>query len=315
MKFTDRIYVAGHRGLVGSAIVRELHRRGFRSLVTRMRSEVDLTDARATEEFLRESRPDYVFLCAARVGGIEANRSLPADFIRENLQIQTNVIESAYQADVQRLLFLGSSCIYPRDTPQPIPETAIMTGPLEPTNSAYATAKLAGIEMLRAYRDQYGFRSVAVMPTNLYGPADNYALDSAHVLPALIRRFHEAKVSGVDHLTLWGTGNARREFLHVDDCARACVSLMADHRDDDIFNVGTGEDLSIFGLAATVASVVGYRGAVDWDPSKPDGTPAKRLDIRRLSALGWAPSITLEAGLRRTYHDYLTDPARLAEGT
>ena len=225
MNFTNRIYVAGHRGLVGSAIMRELHRRGFRSLVTRMRSEVDLTDARATEEFLRESRPDYVFLCAARVGGIEANRSLPADFIRENLQIQINVIESAYQADVQRLLFLGSSCIYPRDTPQPIPETAIMTGPLEPTNSAYATAKLAGIEMLRAYRDQYGFRSVAVMPTNLYGPADNYALDSAHVLPALIRRFHEAKVSVVDHLTLWGTGNARREFLHVDDCARACVSL------------------------------------------------------------------------------------------
>jgi GDP-L-fucose synthase len=296
-----RIYVAGHQGLVGSAIARELGRRGAGSLLLRSRRELDLTDAVAVDAFFAETRPTQVYLAAAKVGGIRANDTYPAEFIRDNLAIQTNVIHSAWQHGVAKLLFLGSSCIYPRLAPQPMKEEHLLTGPLEPTNEWYAIAKIAGIKMCQAYRRQYGFNAISLMPTNLYGPGDNFALENSHVLPALIRRFHEAKQAGAAEVVVWGTGSPKREFLHVDDLAAAAVHLMAGYEGEGIVNVGTGEDVSIAALAALVREVVGFEGALRFDPSKPDGTPRKLLDVSRLHALGWYHRIALRDGLAATY--------------
>lgn len=310
----SRIYVAGHRGLVGSAIVRRLQESGYASLVTRTHSELDLADQRAVRNFFEIERPEHVFLAAAKVGGILANNTYPADFIRENLAIQTNVIHEAWRTGVKRLLFLGSSCIYPRDCPQPIKEDYLLTGPLEATNRPYAIAKIAGIEMCSSYNRQYGTRFLAAMPTNLYGPGDNYDLQTSHVLPALIRKMHEAKQSGEKEIAVWGTGKPRREFLHSDDMADACVMLMS--LPDDRFhalidrypplvNIGCGSDLTIRELAETVARVVGFRGTPRFDTSKPDGTPRKLLDIGRLHSLGWRPAMSLDEGIAAAYRDYL----------
>ncbi len=296
-----RIYVAGHRGLVGSAILRRLQAEGYRNIITRTRQELDLTRQEAVERFFREERPEYVFLAAAKVGGILANATYPADFIRDNLLIQTHVIDAAYRFGVKKLLFLGSSCIYPKFAPQPMKEEYLLTGPLEPTNEAYAVAKIAGIKMCQAYRRQYGFRAISLMPTNLYGPGDNFDLETSHVIPALIRKFHEAKVQGKEEVVVWGTGNPRREFLHVDDLADAAVFLMHHYDDEAIINVGVGKDISIRELAQLIASIVGFEGRIVFDTSKPDGTPRKLLDVSRLFALGWRPRISLEEGLRQTY--------------
>jgi GDP-L-fucose synthase len=304
MKPSDRVFVAGHRGLVGSALVRRLEAAGFDELLLRTRVELDLTDDAAVHAFFREQRPQYVFLAAAKVGGIVANDTFPADFIRENLAIQLNVIDAAHRHGAEKLLFLGSSCVYPKHAPQPMKEEYLLTGPLEPTNEAYAIAKIAGIRMCQAYRSQYGSRFISVMPTNLYGPNDNFDLETSHVLPALIRRFHEAKESGAGSVTLWGTGTPRREFLHVDDLADACVHLMHTYDDGELVNIGWGEDISIRELAELVARVVGYDGEVEWDTSKPDGTPRKLLDTGRLKGLGWTPRIGLEDGVRGTYGWY-----------
>jgi GDP-L-fucose synthase len=305
MKPADTIFVAGHRGLVGSALVRRLQAAGFDELLLRSRFELDLSDGAAVNEFFAEQRPQYVFLAAAKVGGIVANDTFPADFIRENLAIQLNVIDAAHRHGAEKLLFLGSSCVYPKHAPQPMKEEYLLTGPLEPTNDAYAIAKIAGIKMCESYRRQYGSRFISVMPTNLYGPHDNFDLETSHVLPALIRRFHEAKETGAASVTLWGTGTPRREFLHVDDLADACVHLMLSYDDGDLVNIGWGEDISIRELAEMVARVVGYDGEVAWDASKPDGTPRKLLDTSRLKALGWTPRIGLEEGVRGTYGWYV----------
>jgi GDP-L-fucose synthase len=296
-----KIYVAGHRGMVGSALVRRLRAGGFDNLLTRSRGELDLLDQRAVFDFLGRERPDYVFLAAARVGGIHANNTYPAQFLFENLAIETNVIEGARRAGVERLLFLGSSCIYPRDCPQPIREEYLLSGPLEPTNEAYAIAKIAGIKLCEACNRQHGTRYASVMPTNLYGPNDNFDLDTSHVLPALLRKAHEAKVHGARELVVWGTGTPRREFLHVDDLADACVFLMERGYEGPLVNVGTGVDLTIRELAETVMSVVGLDAHIRFDAGKPDGTPRKLLDVWRMSALGWNPRIPLEQGLRETY--------------
>ena len=301
----DRVFVAGHRGLVGSALVRRLEREGFSDIVVRTRSELDLTDAAAVDAFFRDVRPQHVLLAAAKVGGIVANDTYPADFIRDNLAIELNVIDAAHRHGVDRLLFLGSSCVYPKHAPQPMKEEHLLTGPLEPTNAPYAIAKIAGIEMCRSYRRQYGARFISVMPTNLYGPNDNFDLETSHVLPAMIRRFHEATQAGADRVVLWGTGTPRREFLHADDLADACVHLMRTHDGDDLVNIGWGEDVSIRELAELVAGVVGYTGAVEWDTTRPDGTPRKLLDTSRLTALGWRPSVTLEDGIRATFQWYV----------
>ncbi len=300
-----RVYVAGHRGLVGSAILRRLREKGYDSCVTRTRSELDLLDAAATEAFFQAERPEWVFLAAAKVGGIYANNTWPADFIRDNLAVQTNVVTSAHRAGVNKLLFLGSSCIYPKFAPQPIPESALLSGPLEPTNEPYAVAKIAGIVLCRSYNRQYGTNYISVMPTNLYGPGDNYDLETSHVLPAMIRKFDDAKRSGAREVVLWGTGSPKREFLHVDDLADACVFLMETYDGSEIVNIGTGEDLEIRELATLVRDVVGYEGTIRWDVSKPDGTPRKLLDVSRLHALGWRHSIGLRDGIERTYADYL----------
>lgn len=300
-----RVFVAGHRGLVGSALVRRLAAEGFSDVVTAGREEVDLADARAVDAFFSEHRPEFVFLAAAKVGGILANDTHPGDFIRENLAIQLNVLDAARRHGVEKLLFLGSSCIYPKLAPQPIPEDALLTGPLEPTNSAYAVAKIAGIEMCRAYWREYGCRFISAMPTNLYGPGDNFDLETSHVLPALIRRFHEAKEAGAPHVTLWGSGRPRREFLHVDDLADACVFLMRRWERPEIVNVGVGEDVSIAELAELVRDVVGYEGEIGWDTAKPDGTPRKLLDVSRLGALGWRARIGLREGIEGTYRWYV----------
>jgi len=314
MERQARIYVAGHRGLVGSAICRRLQREGYGNLVLRTRQELDLLDQRAVDEFFARERPEYVFLAAARVGGIHANNTRPAEFIYENLVIETNVIHAAWKHGVKKLLFLGSSCIYPRQAPQPIKEEYLLTGPLEPTNEAYAVAKIAGLKMCQAYRRQYGFHAICLMPTNLYGPGDNFDLESSHVLPALIRRFHEAKLAGAPRVVLWGTGTPRREFLHVDDLADAALFLMRHYDEGGIINVGTGEDLTIAELAALVREVVGYRGEIGFDPSMPDGMPRKLLDVSRLRALGWRPKIPLREGIEATYRWYCEEAVGVGQG-
>ena len=301
MDAASRIYVAGHRGLVGSAILRRLRADGYSNLIVRDRSELDLLDTRAVNDFFASERPEYVFLAAARVGGILANSTRPAEFIYENLAIQTNVIEAARAHGATKLEFLGSSCIYPKFAPQPISEDSLLTGPLEPTNEWYAIAKIAGVKMAQAYRRQYGFGAINLMPTNLYGPGDNFDPESAHVLPALIRKFHEAKMMGDKEVVIWGTGSPRREFLHVDDLADAAVYLMLHYDEEGIVNVGTGEDITIRELAEMIGSIVGFEGRLAFDTSKPDGTPRKLLDVSRIRALGWTARIPLGEGIRSTY--------------
>lgn len=298
---TSRVYVAGHRGLAGSAIWRELQRQGFSNLVGRSHAELDLLDSVAVRRFFDQEKPEYVFIAAAKVGGIKANDTQPAEFIYQNLQVQNNVIHSAYLAGVKKLLFLGSSCIYPRDCPQPMKEEYLLTGPLEPTNQWYAVAKIAGIKMCQAYRRQYGCDFISVMPTNLYGPGDNYDPETSHVLPALIRRFHEAKVNGAPSVTCWGTGAPRREFLYSDDLARACVFLMGRYSEEQFINVGFGTEVTIRELTEQVRETVGYEGKVLWDSSKPDGMPRKLMDSSRIFALGWRPEVDLKKGLALAY--------------
>ena len=294
------VYVAGHRGLVGSAIVRRLEADGHRNIVTRTRAELDLREQAAVEAFFAEVRPRQVYLAAAKVGGILANDSRPAEFLHDNLAIQTSVIHAAYRHRVQKLLFLGSTCIYPKLAPQPMPEEALLTGPLEPTNEWYAVAKIAGLKLCQAYRRQHGCDFISAMPTNLYGPGDNFDPQGSHVLPALIRRFHEARQSGAAAVTLWGTGRPRREFLHVDDCAEACVFLMREYSAELPLNVGVGRDISIAELGALVAEVVGFGGEIRFDPSKPDGAPRKLVDTRRINALGWRARTGLRDGIAQT---------------
>ena len=299
------VYVAGHRGLVGSAVVRRLKAQGYERLILKTRQELDLTDAQAVEAFFREERPACVIDAAARVGGIHANDAYPADFIRDNLLIQNNLVDNAWRFGARKFVFLGSSCIYPRRAPQPIREDHLLTGPLEPTNEWYAVAKIAGIKMCQAYRRQYGFDAIALMPTNLYGPGDNFNLENSHVLAALIRKFHEARRAGSDSVTIWGTGKPRREFLHVDDLAEAIVFLMENYSDERIINIGVGEDVSIRELAELVRAVVGFEGEMIFDAGKPDGTPRKLLDISRLYALGWKARLALPDGIRSTYAWFL----------
>jgi GDP-L-fucose synthase len=311
MEKNSRIFVAGHRGLVGSAIVRELERQGFTDILTRTHADLDLEDFNEVDRFFLNEKPQYVFLAAAKVGGILANSTYPAEFIYKNLMIQNHVIHNSYKHGVDKLVFLGSSCIYPRLCPQPMKEEYLMTGPLESTNSPYAVAKIAGIEMCWSYNRQYGTRFIPVMPANLYGPNDNFDLETSHVLPALIRRFHEAKESDADTVVAWGTGNPRREFLHVDDMAQACVYLMnkASYPGVDyksiLFNIGIGEDVTIRDLASLIKIIVGFKGEIFWDVTKPDGTPQKLLDVSRLKAQGWEAKISLEVGLRSTYEWYV----------
>jgi GDP-L-fucose synthase len=306
----SRIYVAGHRGLVGSAIVRRLRAEGFAEIITRSREELELTDQGTVEGFFARERPEYVFLAAARVGGILANSTYPADFIRENLLIQTHVIDAAYRYGVKMLLFLGSSCVYPKYAPQPMKEEYLLTGPLEPTNEAYAVAKIAGLKMVQYYRRQYGFKGISLMPTNLYGPGDRFDPEQSHVIPALLRRFHEAKEKGDDKVVVWGTGTPRREFLYVDDLADAAVFLMQRYDEEMWINVGVGEDITIRELAEMVKEIVGFQGRIVYDPSRPDGTPRKLLDVSRLFALGWRPRVSLREGLERTYRWYLEQGRR-----
>jgi GDP-L-fucose synthase len=297
----SRIYVAGHRGLVGSAVVRALVARGCESLILRSRTEVDLTDQAAVRRFFETERPEAVIMAAARVGGIQANNSRPAEFIRDNLLIQDNVIDAAYRSGVAKFVFLGSSCIYPKLAPQPIKEEYLLTGPLEPTNEWYAIAKIAGVKMCQAYRREYGFGAISLMPTNLYGPGDNFDLNDSHVLPALIRRIHEAKLRGDENVCIWGTGAPRREFLHVDDLADAVLYLLDNYDEEGIVNIGWGEDVTIRELAELIVSVIDYRGRLTFDTTKPDGTPRKLLDVARLSGLGWRPKIPLKSGIASTY--------------
>lgn len=300
-----RIYVAGHRGLVGTALLRHLEHAGFENLLVRTHSQLDLTQQVAVRNFFAIEQPEYVLIAAAKVGGIQANDSYPADFIRDNLQIQTNLIEAAYCTGVKKLLFLGSSCIYPKLAPQPMREEALLTGPLESTNEWYAIAKIAGIKMCQAYRKQFGFNAISAMPTNLYGPGDNFNLDNSHVLPALIRKCHEAKIQGLPTVTIWGTGTPRREFLHVDDLASALWFLMGHYDSSEIINIGVGEDVSIRELAEMIKQVVGYVGELVFDTDKPDGTPRKLLDVSRLHQLGWKAQIPLMEGIETTYRWFL----------
>ena len=300
----SRIFVAGHRGLVGSAICRSLRSQGFTDLVLRTRAELDLRNQAAVQHFFQECQPEFVFLAAAKVGGILANSTYPADFLRDNLDIQTNVIDAAYRAGVKKLEFLGSSCIYPKLAPQPIREEYMLTGELEPTNEWYAIAKIAGIKMAQAYTQQFGFNAISLMPTNLYGPGDNFDLESSHVLPAMLRKFHDAKTTQAVEVVLWGSGAPRREFLHVDDLAEAAVFLMRHYDDPQIVNVGSGEEVTIRELAEMVQQITGYQGRIAFDLSKPDGTPRKLLDTSRISALGWKPMRTLRPGIESTYEWY-----------
>lgn len=306
LKPDARIFVAGHRGMVGSAIVRELRRCGYQNIVTRSHDELDLTHQQAVATFLKQDTPDYIFLAAAKVGGINANNLYRGEFLYQNLMIEANVVHAAYQAGVHRLLFLGSSCIYPRDCPQPIREEYLLTGPLEATNEPYAIAKIAGLKLCESYNRQYGTHYVAAMPTNLYGPNDNYDLANSHVLPALIRKAHEAKQRADNHLVVWGTGTPRREFLYVDDLAEACVFLMENEVADELINIGTGTDVTIAELATLVMDVVGLQAELILDSTKPDGTPRKLLDVGRLTALGWQARTSLRAGIEAAYADFLT---------
>lgn len=310
METNARIYVAGHRGLVGAAIVRALQARGCIDILTASRSELDLRDGAAVRRFFEEAKPEYVFMAAAKVGGILANDTSPAEFIYDNLMIAANVIDAAYRHGVRKLLFLGSTCIYPKLAPQPLKEEYLLTGPLEPTNEWYAVAKIAGIKLCQAYHRQYACRFISAMPTNLYGPGDNFDLQTSHVLPALIRKFHDGKVTGARAVTLWGTGAPLREFCHVDDCASACLHLMQVYESPEIINIGAGKDIAIRALAELVRTIVGFEGEVVWDTSKPDGTPRKLVDVTRISALGWRPAIGLEEGIRQTYAWYLDNLPR-----
>ena len=303
------VYIAGHNGLVGSAIWRALEAEGVGKLIGWRSAELDLCDRGATFDAINEAKPDVIIDAAAKVGGIMANSTYPVEFLRDNMLIQTNVMDAAHAANTERLLFLGSSCIYPRHATQPIRESSLMTGPLEPTNQAYAMAKIAGIFYIEAHRTQYDRRWISAMPTNLYGPRDNFDLQSSHVLPAFIRRFHEAKVSNAPSVTVWGTGTPRREFLHVDDLAQACLVLLQNYDSPDTINVGLGDDMPIKELAETVASVIGYQGAIEWDSAKPDGMPRKLLDTTRINELGWKPQISLRDGLASTYEWYLANVA------
>jgi GDP-L-fucose synthase len=309
MNKQDKIYVAGHRGMVGSAIVRALQSQGFNNLVLRTSGELDLREQQAVRDFFQAEKPDYVFLAAAKVGGIKANATYPAEFLYDNLMIQNNVIHQSYQQQVKKLLFLGSSCIYPKMAPQPLKEEYLLSGPLEPTNDAYAVAKIAGIKMCESYRKQYGCNFISAMPTNLYGPNDNYDLQNSHVLPALIRKFHEAKEQGKPTVEIWGTGTPRREFLHVDDLAEATLYLMENYDDLLFVNVGSGSDLEIKSLALMIKDIVGFSGELEFDTSKPDGTPRKLMDSSLLYALGYRPKITLEEGISRVYADYVNNLA------
>jgi GDP-L-fucose synthase len=301
MQFSDKIYIAGHRGMVGSAILRNLKEKGFNNFVLRTSSELDLRNQQAVADFFAQEKPDYVFLAAAKVGGIVANNTYRADFIYENLMIQNNVIHQAYVHQVKKLMFLGSSCIYPKLAPQPLKEEYLLTGELEPTNEPYAIAKIAGIKMCDAYRSQYGCNFVSVMPTNLYGPNDNYDLQNSHVLPAMLRKFHEAKTNNIGEVTLWGTGSPKREFLHADDMAAACIFLMEHYNDPGLINIGVGDDISIKELALMIKDIVGYEGNIVWDTSKPDGTPRKLMDVSKLKHIGWTASIGLKNGIREVY--------------
>ena len=309
MEKNSKIYVAGHRGLVGSAIVRKLRQEGFSNLLTATSKELDLREQAATRDFFAQQRPDYVFLAAARVGGILANNRYPADFIYQNLMIEANVIESARLSGVSKLLCLGSTCIYPKMAPQPLKEEYLLTGPLEPTNEWYAVAKIAGIKMCQAYQRQYGSKFISAMPTNLYGPEDNFDLESSHVMPALIRKFHEAKAMNAPTVTVWGSGKPLREFLHVDDCAAACLYLMEQYEDEGIVNIGVGEDISIADLAGLVGEAVGYQGEIVYDSSKPDGTPRKLVDTSKINGLGWQAGIPLQEGIKSTYQWFLDNEA------
>lgn len=309
MKQNSRIFIAGHRGMVGSAICRKLKSQGFTNLITRSSKELDLTDQEAVNQFFSNEKPEFVFLAAAKVGGIHANNTYRADFLYQNLMIESNVIHASYEHDVTKLLFLGSSCIYPKFAEQPLREESLLTGELEPTNEPYAIAKIAGIKLCEAYRDQYGCNFVSVMPTNLYGPNDNYDPENSHVLPALIRKFHEAKIKQLPFVMLWGSGQPKREFLHVDDLAEAVVFLMLNYNEKPFLNVGTGEDLPIYELAQLIQSVVGYEGEIRLDPSKPDGTPRKLMDVRRLHQLGWKHKIELHEGIKMVYEEFKSNYA------
>ena len=305
MEQQDKIYVAGHRGLVGSAIMRALRSKGFDNLVFRASAELDLREQQDVRDFFAQEKPDYVILAAARVGGVLANDTYPADFIYDNLMMETNVIHSAKQSGVKKLLALGSTCIYPKLAPQPMREDALLTGPLEPTNEWYAVAKIAGIKLCQAYQQQYGSQFIAAMPTNLYGPGDNFDLEKSHVMPAMIRKYHEAKLASKPEVVLWGTGTPMREFLHVDDMADACLFLMENYSDSEIVNIGIGKDITIAELAAIVKEVVGYQGATVFDSSKPDGTPRKLVDTKKINRLGWQAKIELADGVRQTYKWFL----------
>jgi len=306
---SDKIFIAGHRGLVGSSLVRKLRADGFANLLTRDRAQLDLRDETAVRQFFSEEKPAVVVMAAAKVGGIKANNDLPVEFLVENLQMQNNVIRAAYDHGVRKLLFLGSSCIYPRDAPQPIPESALLTGPLEATNEAYAIAKIAGIKLCQAYAREYGANFISAMPTNLYGPNDNFDLVSSHVLPALLHKAHTAKQEGRSELVVWGSGKPRREFLHVDDLAEACVFLLGNYDSPEIVNVGCGQDISIRELAELICDVVGFKGELAWDTTKPDGTPRKLLDVSKIHALGWQHRIGFRDGIRRTYEWFLEHEA------
>lgn len=304
MEKDSKIYIAGHRGLVGSAIMRRLEAEGCKNLLTHTHAELDLTRQEKVEEFFRKERPDYVFLAAARVGGIYANNTYPAEFIYSNLTIQTTIIHASYLFKVKKLLFLGSSCIYPKNCPQPMKEEYLLGGPLEPTNEPYAVAKIAGIKMCQAYNRQYGTNFLSVMPTNLYGPNDNFDLKTSHVLPALIRKFHEAKIKGLSEVEIWGTGSPRREFLHVDDLADACLFLMKNYSENKIINIGVGKDQTIRELAEIIAGLTGFKGSIRFNTGKPDGTPVKRLNVSKINSLGWKARIGLEQGIAETYKWY-----------
>ena len=310
MQKSEKIFIAGHGGMVGSAITRALEARGFSNLVKRSRAELDLAVARAVADFFQKEKPEIVIFAAAKVGGIKANNDFPVEFLIDNLRIQTNIISGAYENGTRKLLFLGSSCIYPKHAPQPISESALLTGPLEPTNDAYAIAKIAGVKLCQAYAREYSANFISAMPTNLYGPNDNFDLETSHVLAALLRKAHEAKVKRARELMVWGTGTPRREFLHVDDCASACLFMLEKYDSPEIVNVGCGEDISIRELVELVCDVVGFKGELTWDKTKPDGTPRKLLDVSKLRGLGWTPTIPLRDGIARTYDWFLKNVAK-----